>query len=164
LITVFLLSCAGAPEITSSHKPGIFLNKTDKISIIPSKIGGSDDIVLPDALETEFLKYGFNVIERTTVRQMVQENGLDFTEILNGEEYLKLGEVTSVRYIVLVNSRISGLGVSSATMKVIDLNDNGIIFSSTYTQPSPDNPNYINFENINDTAERMIKSLLPIVK
>lgn len=166
LFTFILSGCAGSPEVISSYKPGIIINKEHKIAIVPSKFGGSDDIVLPDALETQFLKNGFNVVERTMIKQMVQERGLDFTEILNGEEYFKLGEITEVRNIVLVNSKFgsSSLGISFATMKVIDLDENKIIYSATYTQPAPNNPGYAHFDNLNDTAARLLQSLLLIAR
>jgi hypothetical protein len=163
-LTIILISCSGAPKITSYHKEGVYLNKNEKLAVIPSKFGKSQDLVLPDALETEFLRYGFKIVERTAVRQMVQEKGLDLTEILNGEEYFKIGEVTEIQNLVLVNSRMGTDGIASATMKIIDMGTNEVIFSSTYTQPTPDRPEYVNFDNINDTAERMVQSIIPIIK
>lgn len=163
-LAYLIISCSGSPEITSSSKPNKFLNKIDRIAVVPSKIGNPDDLVLPDALETELLNLGLNLVDRTSVRQMVSEKGLDFTEILNGEEYFKLGKIVDIKNIIIVNSRLGTDGVSSASLKVIDLENNEIILSVTYSQPSPNNPTYVHFQNINTTAKEMTKPLSTIIK
>ncbi len=131
--------------------------------MVPAKIGKPDDLVLPDAITTELLGMGLNVIERTTLSQMVEEKGLDLTEILNGEEYFKIGELTDVEKVVIVNSRIVFGDVRNATVRVVDVKTGSIILSTSYAQPS----SYTAFDShhdVVDTAREISKSIKDIIR
>ena len=119
---------------------------------------------MPDAIATELLGFGLNIVERTTLSQMVRERGLDLTEILNGEEYFKLGEITKVSKVVIVSSRMKGVGVANATVRIVDTKSGAIILSTTYTQPAPNNPIYARHHSLVDTAKQIAESIKAIVK
>jgi len=160
----FFVSCAGGPHLTTYHRPNAFINSSSPIAIVPAKMGKPDDLVLPDAIATELLGMGLNVVERTTLSQMINERGLDLTEILNGEEYFKLGEVANIQIIVIVSSTMRGGGVANATCKVVDIRTGAIIISTTYDQPRPDQPIYILHQSLTKTAHVIAETIRKSIK
>jgi len=163
-LTSLLVACAGGPQITTHHRAGAYIEKSSPIAVVPAKIGDPDDLVLPDAITTELLGMGLNVIERTTLSQMVKEKGLDLTEILNGEEYFKIGKLTNIETIVIVNSRMEFGDVKNATLRVVDSKTGSIIVSTSYSQAQPGEPGYLRHHDVIDTAREMAKSIKEIVK
>ena len=163
-LTSLLVACAGGPQISAHHRAGAYIEKSSPIAIVPAKIGNPDDLVLPDAITTELLGMGLNVIERTTLSQMVKEKGLDLTEILNGEEYFKIGILTNIETIVIVNSRMEFGNVKNATLRVVDSKTGSIIVSTSYSQAQPGNTAYLRHHDVIDTAREMAKSIKEIVK
>jgi hypothetical protein len=156
---ISLLSCSGGPGLSSYYNEEINYDISQATTVMPAKLGDENDLILPDALSTELLQMGFNIVERSVVKQMVEEKGLDFTEILNGEEYFKLGTIMEIESIILVNSRMAGSGIANATVKIVDLKSGKIFFSTSYSQPVPDNPTYLRNDNILETAKRIAREI-----
>lgn len=154
-----IFSCSGGPGLSSYYNEDINYDINQPTAVMPAKLGNENDLILPDALATELLQMGFNIVERSVVRQMVEEKGLDFTEILNGEEYFKLGTIMDIKSIILVNSKMAGSGIANATVKIVDLKSGKIYFSTSYTQPVPENPTYLRNDNILETAKRIAKEI-----
>ncbi|HEQ98224.1 MAG TPA: hypothetical protein ENO22_02670 [candidate division Zixibacteria bacterium] len=158
-MATFTLSCSGGPGLSSYYNDKMNYDINQPTTVMPAKLGNESDLILPDALATELLKMGFNIVERSVVRQMVEEEGLDFTEILNGEEYFKLGTIVDIESIILVNSKMQGSGIANATVKIVELESGKILFSTSYSQPMPENPTYLRNDNILETAKRIAEEI-----
>jgi len=150
-----LVSCAGNPQLRTYVKPGAVIDRATKIAVVPSKVEGSDDLVLPDAIATELLGLGLNVVEPTTLSQLENERGLDLTEILNGEEHFKRGTLADFSAVIIVNATIMGTGVANASVRVVDIATGDIIMSTSYSQPAPDNAYYAWHDTVLDTAGKL---------
>ena len=155
LVMALLVGCIGGPKVKASRRSNANLKPTDQIAVVPSKIGGEDDLLLPDAIATELMGYGYNVVERTALAQMVKERGFDYTEILNGQEYFKIGASTSVKAVVIVTTRMQGIGVAGATCRVVSTTDGSILMSVSYSQPAPDHSGYARHDSVIDTAQKI---------
>ena len=144
-IIFFIASCAGSNQFRTNIKPGVSISRSEPIAVVPSRMGTEEALVLPDAIITELLGLGFNVIDRSSLAQRVREKGLDLSIIINEQEYFKLGKSTNINQIVIVTSKLhENYLVKNATVKVIRTKDGSIIFSSTFSNPAPTNPSYIN--------------------
>lgn len=160
LIVIGLYACSGKPVTNSSSATGFIINNDQKIAVVPAKFGNNDDdLRLPDAIETRLLNLGLDVIDRSALAQMVYEKGFNFTEIINGQEYFKIGKIINVDLIFIVNAKYGSAGVADATMKVIDLSSGKVVYSTNYYQPTPDNSGYAYFQNIMDTAMEICKQI-----
>lgn len=142
---IFLVSsCGGRHQLRTNIKPGASISKSEPIAVVPSRMGSEDALVLPDAISTELIGQGFNVIDRSALAQRAREKGLDLSIIINEQEYYKLGNSTNVNQIVIVTSQLfQNSLVKNATVKVINTKDGSIIFSSTFANLGPTNPMYI---------------------
>jgi hypothetical protein len=164
LILSFVLSyCAGAPKITPSYRNGVYIHSASSILVVPEKIDNRNDLILPDALSTELLNMGLDVIDRTALVQMAKEKGLDFTEIIKGKEYSKIWALAEIKYIAIVNSRFIGSGVSNASVRIVTTKTGSLIFSATYSQPVPEQPMYIHHDTVLKTASRIAMKIKVIV-
>ena len=159
LIALVISSCSGTPQLKTYYRQHHVIDASIPIAVVPAKIGGTNNLMLPDAIATELLGMGYNVVERTTVSQMVDKRGLDFSTILNNEEYMRLGQITKTRTIVIVNSTMKGQAVANATARVIDTTTGKILWSGTYTQPQPHNPMYVADDTLIDTARKIADSI-----
>jgi curli biogenesis system outer membrane secretion channel CsgG len=127
-------------------------------------MGATDDMVLPDALATELMARRFRVIERSALRQIVSERGMDLTEILNGEEYFTLGTVADVSTVVIVNPTMVGPAVANASVRVVDVASGDLLLSTTYTQPRADNPRYARHDTILETAAKLAAPIASLLR
>jgi len=143
-IPFLIYSCSGGHKLSSYNKPGAKISKSDQIAVVPVNMGLEDSVVLPDAISTELVGFGFNVIDRSALTQRARDKGLDLSIIINEAEYYKLGYSTNVNQLVIVNSQLhQNTLVKNATVKVINAKDGSIIFSSTFQNPAPTSPAYI---------------------
>jgi len=161
LSLIFLVvSCAGSHQLRTNIKPGASISKSEPIAVVPSRIGSEDALVLPDAISTELIGYGLNVIDRSALAQRAREKGLDLSIIINEQEYFKLGSTTNVSQIVVVTSQLyKNSLVKNATVKVVNTKDGSIIFSSTFQNPAPTNPQYINNLDMMEIAKLFAESI-----
>lgn len=164
IISIILISCSGTPQIVRSKIIKGAIPKDKYFAVVPVKLGNPDDLRLPDAIVTELLGAGIKVIDRTALSQMVNEKGLNLTEIVNGEEYFKIGKLTNVEYIVVITAKFGTAGVADATLKIIDLKQGNILYSATYYQPTPNRAEYVNFDNLIDTAKKLCEGIEELFK
>lgn len=160
LITLIFYSCAGTPVTNSSSVKNIYIDTNQKVAVVPAKFGGDNDLRLPDAVETQLLNLGANVIDRSALAQMIYEKGFNLTEIVNGQEYFKICEIIDVKLIFIINAKYGTSGVADATMKIVDVSNGKIIFSTNYYQPTPDNSSYVYFQNMMETAKELCKQII----
>ena len=131
------------------------------VAVIPATLRDPNKLFLPDALVTELLGKGVNVVDRFTLGQQVEEAGEDLESILTGEHYSRLGTAADLGALVIVNSLLLGSGVGSATCRVVELPTGKILLSTSYEQPgeterSPD------FEPLTRTAQVIIEAIGPV--
>ena len=151
-------------HLKAYQRPGAFIDPAAALVVVPARAGIADDLLLPDAITTELLEMGLNVVERTTLAQRVREQGLDPTEILDREEYFKLGEVAEVSKIAIVNSTMSGGSVASATCRVIDISTGDIVVSTSYDQPAPEDAASPHHQSLTETARTIAEALRSAVR
>ena len=71
-----------------------------------------------------FIKAGFNVIERSQLNRILTEQKLSLSGLLEKQDYYKLGKVTNLDAIVIVNSG----GLNDYTIiKLIDIETRTVI-------------------------------------
>ena len=151
-------------HLKAYQRPGAFIDPAAALVVVPARAGVADDLLLPDAITTELLEMGLNVVERTALAQQVREQGLDPAEILDREEYFKLGEIAEVSKIAIVNSTMSGGSVASATCRVIDISTGDIVVSTSYDQPAPDDPASPPHQSLTETARTIAEALRSAVR
>ena len=128
------------------------------IAVLPADLGNADKLFLPDAVVSELLGMGAEVLERSLLSQKLQEQGEQLADIIEREEYFRLGSVGALKAVVVVNTLMQGAGVASATFRVVEIPSGSIILSSTYEQPgtherSPD------FHKLTQTARVVAESI-----
>jgi len=89
------------------------------IAILPPTVGDSDKSFLPDTVTTELLALGVQVVDRSTVNQRLAESGMDLRHVLAPEEYYRLHELAGVDAVAIINSRMMGSGIGTATCRLI---------------------------------------------
>ena len=148
--------------IQEHQHPDICIDPASPIAVVPPTGRDADRLFLPDAIVTELLGHGVNVVDRSYLTQRVQDGGEDLESILESEQYFRLGKVTELKALIVVNSVRRGSGVGSATCRVVGLPGGEILLSSSYDQPgrtdqSPD------FEPLTRTAHIVAKGILSII-
>ena len=126
-------------------------------------MGSADRLFLPDAVVTELLSSGIDVLERAALNRMVTDMGEDLAQILEREEYFRLGQLSSVRAIVIFNSKMRGSGISTATCRIVEIPSGKIILSKSYDQPGIDERSP-GFESLTQTARAMCESISSAIK
>ena len=120
--------------VPAYRRPGADIDPSVPLVVLPASMGNPENLLLPDAITTELLAAGLNVVERTTLFQQARDQQLDPVEILAREEYHRLGEVASIGTVVVINSTVAGGGVAQATCKAIDIATGTIVASTSYDQ------------------------------
>ena len=133
------------------------------ICVVPAVMGSADRLFLPDAVVTELLSSGIDVLERAALNRMVTDMGEDLAQILEREEYFRLGQLSSVRAIVIFNSKMRGSGISTATCRIVEIPSGKIILSKSYDQPGIDERSP-GFESLTQTARAMCESISSAIK
>ena len=154
-----LASCFGSPKVRSNVRPDAQINPNERIAVMPAKFGESTDLVLPDIIAMELIGYGFNVVERSVLAQMAREVGLDLTEIVNGQEYFKLGSISELNTVLLVTAQMEGSAVANATARLVRIDDGTIVMSASYSQPAPNRVEYALHDSVIDSGERLAKAV-----
>lgn len=158
-LLLILISCSGRPMVNTSVNKNVNFNRSSRMAIVPGA-ASSFGLLLPDALLTEFLGLGFNIVERNEIAKLLREQNLSLSGILENQDYSKIGKIANIETLIIVVSKENSNGaVASASIKVINVTNGYVIISSTYSQPAPDNPAYVNHQNINQTAKTISKSI-----
>lgn len=144
------------------HCPEAALDPSLPVAVVPPTGRDADRLFLPDAIVTELLSQGVNVIDRSSLTALVREGGEDLQSILESEQYFRLAKVTELKALIVVNSVMRGIGVGSATCRVVELPAGRILLSTSYEQPgrtdqSPD------FEPLTRTAHTMAEAILGLI-
>lgn len=143
--------------------PDAALDPDAALAVVPPTGRHPDRLFLPDAIVTELLSNGVNVIDRSVLAERVRDGGEDLDSILESEQYFRLGEVIDLKALVVVNSTMRGSGVGSATCRIVELPSGKILLSNSYEQPgqsdqSPD------FEPLTRSAHTLAEAILGIIQ
>ncbi len=142
-------------HVSTFQQTDVSLDPTLPVSVV---LGDADRLFLPDAVVTELLGMGVNVMERALLTQKVRELGEDLGLILAGEQYFKLGSLSEVRAVVVINSRMRGSGVGTATCRIVEIPSGKIVMSTSYDQPGIDERSE-SFETLTATARIIAESI-----
>ncbi|MFH1568697.1 MAG: hypothetical protein ABIL09_11930 [Gemmatimonadota bacterium] len=159
-------AAAAAPAATDpvsefvSEESGLDL--AAPVAVVPATLRDADKLFLPDAMVTELLGRGLNIIDRSALLQRARAGGEDLGSILDTEQYCRLAKFAEVRALVVVNTRMRGSGVGSATCRVVELPSGKILMSTTYEQPGP-NERSPEFEPLTRTAHVLAEAVAGLV-
>jgi len=128
------------------------------ICVVPAALGNADRLFLPDAVITDLLGVGVSVMERAVLNRMAEEKGDDLAQIIEREEFFKLGYLSNVRAIVVINSKMRGSGIATATCKIVEIPTGKIILSKSYEQPGIDERSP-DFEPLTETSRILCESI-----
>ena len=148
---------------TTFQQEGGDVDPSLPICVVPAVMGSVDRLFLPDAVVTELLSSGIDVLERAALNRMVTDMGEDLAQILEREEYFRLGHLSSVRAIVIFNSKMRGSAISTATCRIVEIPSGKIILSKSYDQPGVDERSP-DFESLTQTARAMCESISSAIK
>ncbi len=133
------------------------------LAVLPPTGGDSDKLFLPDAVITELLATGVHVVDRSTINQRLQSAGLDLRHMLDEEEYYRLHEGAAIDAVVIINSRLMGSGIGSATCRVIHFPAGEILLSASYEQPGRDE-GADDFESLTHTAQHIAAAISKVIR
>lgn len=147
LTSFILIGCAGKPvkDTTLNNEPvptiDISLNdkfetyKCNKITVMRiSNIVYTKDFFI-DAINGEFLKLGFNVIERQHLEELLKEQHLSLTGIIETGQYDKIGKIAELDAIVFINTDVyAGNHIETVSLKMVDIATGTILLTLTYHQ------------------------------
>ena len=111
-------------------KPGYDLSKLQRIAVVDGNnptFNPTTRQALVDTFQLEFLKRGWNVVERTNIEKALDEMGFQNKDITAAEDRKQLGHVLNVQAITIVNVASTGDEVS-LTAKMIEVDTGELIW------------------------------------
>jgi len=160
---VVLTGCGGSPQITyfkndkakiDLSKPMVILSDENKFNIY-----GTNSTFI-DIFTAHLLNKGINLIDRSTLEDLVSKSGFNFNEILSGKQYFKIASNTTVKTIIVVNSTMIGQMVSTATCRVLDAESGNTIMAMSITNPRPYSNIYVLNKSTNTIAEEWANNII----
>jgi len=139
LVCLFLLVGCASVQTTKNSSSNI---KVTKIAITP--FSGSDqelNMALADALGTELMGMGYDLIERGQLEQVLAEQKLSWTGVMPTSTAIKLGEILNVDALLVGSvmpyepgaKEISMKGqVLSANVRLIDTHTGRVAASTSF--------------------------------
>lgn len=150
----------GDPARADPLAPSLASNA--EVAVLPPTVGDSDKLFLPDAVITELMAYGLHIIDRSTINQRLAANDGDLRHILDEEQYHRLHSEAGVDAVAIINSRLMGSGIGTATCRVIHFPSGEILASLSYEQPGK-HERADNFEGITRTARKLADSIRSVI-
>jgi len=159
LISLALFGCVPAiPPVVDHHlRPGIDLRRYERIAVLsfsPPSGETSAGIYASDIVGLELMKKGYIVVERARVDQVLREQGLGLTGVIDELTAVEIGKILGVQAIVVgsvgnykIDRQMMGGGFfgpmliitsyASVTMKMIDLRDASVVWASQGSSDAP---------------------------
>lgn len=128
------------------------------VAVLPPTVGDTDKLFLPDAVITELMAAGVHIVDRSTINQRLADNDVDLRRILDEEQYHRLHSEAGVDAVAIINSRLMGSGIGTATCRVIHFPSGEILSSLSYEQPGS-HEQADEFEGITHTARKLAESI-----
>ena len=132
-VTALLISGCAASKGESFVRTGYDFGKIDKVAVV--KVSGAvrgeavkDQIT--DFFNMELLKRGFNAIERSQIKTLLQEQKFQASEVTTSTGAARAGQILNVPAIMLVNIP-KYKDEMSMTAKMIDVQDGSILWAGS---------------------------------
>jgi len=91
------------PVTLESHKrPTFDLKKINKIAVLEASKGGQEQVGAADIMSLKLLDHGFNVIERSKIRDVMEENKLKIKDDQDVRVARELGKLLNVNSIMIM--------------------------------------------------------------
>ena len=114
LLTAVLFSFYSCGYVKSYSKPDIHL-KGKRVGIMPfSSNFPQVGQVVSDTIGGNLLAEGFNVVDRTTIGRILQDEGISYLEI-DYPDYTRIGNLAAVNFLL-----VGTVAYSSAVVRLID--------------------------------------------
>ena len=113
-MTVLFLSCSCSPFVKSYSKPDLQI-ESGRLGIMPfsSNIPEAGKVV-SDTIGANLLASGFDIVDRTHLGKILQEQGISYLEV-DYPDYNEIGEKAEVDFLLVGN-----IAFSSATVRLVD--------------------------------------------
>jgi len=126
-LILLITSACGSANIYV--KPGTKVD--NKIAIVSTNLkfnnsyDEAESEIFADSLTMQFMKAGFDVIERTQIDKIRQEHKLAKEGLLSQNDAIEFGKIMNIKYIVMSNGTLSRKGsstfVKQATTKFVNV-------------------------------------------
>jgi curli biogenesis system outer membrane secretion channel CsgG len=154
LITGLLTSC-----ITTTTKSDIKLHSKPNLNLKGASLGllpfysniPETGAIISDTIGSNLLGSGVNIIERTYLNNLLQEQGLSISGITENIDFTKIGNIINVNYLLLGTVEVSerpysrGFGafsksgtytyIPSVSTRIVNIRTGEVLISCTYSVP-----------------------------
>lgn len=161
-VIAILASCAPA-TVSTRRNEKYDLSRIKRVTVFPFSSNDADlGTNLADALGTELLGMGYDLIERNQIEEILREQKFELTGVVTPEKAKKIGQLAEVDGIITGNvTPFLGSGfvwggegsIAGANVRLIDTESGQIAFSSSYKNGE-----------INATFQRFNRSVSVIAK
>lgn len=138
----------------------LFAEQKMSLAVMTLKSNGIPKIVtnaVTDVIRTEFANYGnFEVVERGQLDKVIEEQELQLTGLTSGKNAVKIGQILSVRKIII--GEISSYGKRNViTLRVVDTQSGVAIASARKSASSVDDLEKTAVEISQELAKRIVQ-------
>jgi hypothetical protein len=159
LTCAVLAGCSGSAQTSSFRKPGVVVDLSAPAVVLSDQMGMSQDMPFLDILSTQLLGKGMNLMDRSTLRGILKEKGLNWNDIVSGQQYFQIGTASPVKTIIIVNAQMMGQMVAKATCRVLDATSGTMLMSMNVTNPAPYQPMYLGNKSTARIAEEWAEEI-----
>ncbi|MGA7719830.1 MAG: hypothetical protein WCA84_01505 [Ignavibacteriaceae bacterium] len=149
LLFLSFIGCSGSASMQIVKKPNTKIDLASPTVVLTDKTENTQDMTFVDMLATKLLGMGMNLMDRSTLQAMLKEKGVNWDQVISGQQYFKIGENSHIKTIIVVNSIMNGSMVIRASCRVIEASTGTLLMSMTITNPSM-NEGYVGNESIPD--------------
>ena len=150
VLLLLFVGCAGTANTSFYKKPNAKINLSEPAVVISDKAGFLNDMTFADMLSVELLKDGLNLMDRSTVEGLVKEKGFDWDNLLSQQQFIKIGDSSPVKIVIIINAQMIGQMVSQATCRILNTKTGELLASMSVTNPQPYNNIYLGNKSTSD--------------
>jgi len=135
--TLVNIKASGVFSIETAISPQ-FQEILDKKGPVVAVLGSGERA---DKFTTVFLQNGWQVIERSQIQQVLSEQELSMSGLLDNKTRLAIGKILGINFIITCTQRFSGLGYlpsgqpvlyDEGSLKIIDVETGAVMVSSHF--------------------------------
>jgi len=154
LIFLISLSCTSPGSIVVSSK--LSLEKYNKIAVIPEARIATQYIDIADAflssIEAEFMKMGFNVLDRENIKKVIAE-----AELSQALDPAEIGKMLGVQALVFIKCQGMGQTVKIAQLRMIGVDTSTVLITAAYSAKSEGHGGQGIMRNIGDLEKAVAR-------
>ena len=131
-LAIALAGCAG---VKSSVLAGYDFGQVNRVAVADVQVARGEELVqdqIASYFTTELLKKGYQVVERSKVRNLLEEQEFQLGDITTSEGAAKAGRILNVDAVVLVIVPELGEQIT-ITAEMVDVEDGTVIWSGSDT-------------------------------